>query len=156
MRVSTGKWIAEGIEYDERLKPLDGLISTDHILAIVPKSDEAKMDATITVGWEDKNANTNFYDLTSDCLGSINAKDLNELIKDKTPLKFRDVVLSTFQLKRVTKKYRRANDKWIIYSNDAKQPARLTTPCGDWDVFIAPMMDVYGVPVGLDAVDGDE
>ena len=157
MRVSTGKWIAQGFEYYERLKPIDGLIADNHVMAIVPKSNAANTDAMITVGWGfNKQANDKFYDMTTNCLGSINAKDLNQLIKDKTPLKFGDTILSTFELKRVTKNYRRATDKWIIHSNEAKQPARLTTPCGDWDVFIAPMMDVYGVPVGLDAADGDE
>jgi len=156
MRASTGKWIAEGFAQTEDIAPMDGFVSVDRIIVITPKSNAAKTDAMITIGWFDRNKNTKFYDMTTNCLGSIKAQDLNQLIKGKTPLKFGDVVLSTFQLKRFTKNYRRATDKWIVHSDGAKLPARLTTPCGDWDIFIAPMLDNYGIPVGLDAVDGDE
>jgi hypothetical protein len=155
MRVSTQDWFDIGFDI-AKVSALSGLVDSAHTVAVIPRSDEAKMDAMMNHGFVlEHESNKNHYDMTMNTLGSINAKVLNQYCIGKGLLTISGTDFDKKLLKSFTKKYRRAKDKFSILAGEKNMPIRFITPCGDWWVLIAPRVTpdkcaTGGTPIGLD------
>ena len=157
MRVSTQDWIDIGFDI-VKVSALSGLVDSAHTVAVIPRSDEAKMDAMMNHGLVlDDEKNSKYYDMTMNAIGSINAKVFNQHCTGKGNLLIDSNDYDKKLLKSFTKKYRRAKDVFCILGGVENNPIRFITPCGDWWVLIAPRIDntyqhhnAHGTPIGLD------
>ena len=157
MRVSTQDWIDNDFIIAD-VDSMSGLVNDSHTVAIVPRSDEAKMDAMMNHGLVlDDEKNRKYYDASMNAIGSINAKVFNQHCIGKGNLVFDGNDYDKKLLKSFTKKYRRAKDVFCILGGVKNNPIRFITPCGDWWVLIAPRVNntyqhhyAHGTPVGLD------
>jgi len=162
MRVLTQDWINAGFELTSNETPLSGLVDAGHTVAIIPRSDEAKMDAMMNHGFVlDDEKNYTQYNNTMNTVGSIDAKILNQHCKGQGMLTIGGSDYDKKLLKSFAKKYNRAKDVFSLLNGSLPSPLRLITPRGGhWWILIAPRVEqinptpnskqTYGTPVGLD------
>jgi len=154
MRITTEKWMKD-FETTKEEMSASGLTDTERASMVIPRTEAARMDLLINAGFAvDDNKNKRHYLNSKDSLGSIDAKDLNAHCKGRA--NYLLIGISIYDpklLRKFTKHFNRAKDKFAIYGNSEEDaPLRIISPCRDWVFIIAPRTGnrKTATPIGLD------
>ena len=152
MRYDADAWMKEGFDFtDPRNKVFNGLVSPDATMLIIPRSNEAKMDCLMKHGFNlDENKNGNIFQKTIDGIGVIKSHHLRLLTNGHLYMQIGSAVLSSHNLKRLNKKYKRKMDELVVLQGLEKHPfTRFVSPCRDWWFVLSPNIEQTGTRVGL-------